>query len=110
MVLAAGVGPIDSLESGVHATLRLIADPVLDGVTGRYFDHLPEGARQAAGLRPGRAGAQCEAMEQASSSQSAERGRGHGSMPPVKNVRSVAHPLFLTRSLRVGEVLWQPEP
>ena len=42
MVLAAGVDPVDSLESGVRATLRLIADPVLDGVTGRYFDHLQE--------------------------------------------------------------------
>jgi NAD(P)-dependent dehydrogenase (short-subunit alcohol dehydrogenase family) len=42
MVLAAGVHPIDSLESGVRATLRLIADPALDGVTGRYFDRLEE--------------------------------------------------------------------
>ena len=32
MVLAASVDPIDSLESGVRATLRLIADPALDGV------------------------------------------------------------------------------
>ena len=42
MVLAAGVDPIDSLESGVRATLRLIADPALDGVTGRYFDRVDE--------------------------------------------------------------------
>jgi NADP-dependent 3-hydroxy acid dehydrogenase YdfG len=29
---------IDSLEQGLHATLRLIADPDLDGVTGEYFN------------------------------------------------------------------------
>ena len=34
MVLAAGVDPIDSLESGVRATLRLIAGGELDGLTG----------------------------------------------------------------------------
>jgi NAD(P)-dependent dehydrogenase (short-subunit alcohol dehydrogenase family) len=38
MVRAAGVEPISSLEQGVQATLRLIADPELEGVTGRYFN------------------------------------------------------------------------
>jgi NAD(P)-dependent dehydrogenase (short-subunit alcohol dehydrogenase family) len=38
MVRAAGVRPASTLESGVEATLRLIADPELDGVTGRYFN------------------------------------------------------------------------
>jgi len=42
MVLEAGVSPVDSLESGVAATLRLVADPELDGVTGKYFDRLRE--------------------------------------------------------------------
>jgi NAD(P)-dependent dehydrogenase (short-subunit alcohol dehydrogenase family) len=42
MVLAAGISPIDSLETGVQATMRLIADPELEGVTGRYFDRLEE--------------------------------------------------------------------
>jgi len=42
MVLAAGVEPFDSLETGVRSTIRLIADPGLDGVTGRYFDRLEE--------------------------------------------------------------------
>ena len=42
MVLAASVEPIDTLESGVRATLRLVADPELGGVTGRYFDRLVE--------------------------------------------------------------------
>jgi NAD(P)-dependent dehydrogenase (short-subunit alcohol dehydrogenase family) len=42
MVLGAGIQPVDSLESGVAATMRLVADPELDGVSGRYFDRLAE--------------------------------------------------------------------
>ncbi len=42
MVLAAGVTPMTALEDGVRATLRLVADPELDGVTGRYFNGLRE--------------------------------------------------------------------
>ncbi|HYV60804.1 MAG TPA: 3-oxoacyl-ACP reductase, partial [Acidimicrobiia bacterium] len=38
IVHAAGVQPASTLEEGVAATLRLVADPGLDGVTGRYFD------------------------------------------------------------------------
>ena len=38
MVLEAGREPVDSLETGIQATLRLIRDPELDGVTGRYFN------------------------------------------------------------------------
>jgi NAD(P)-dependent dehydrogenase (short-subunit alcohol dehydrogenase family) len=30
--------PMSSLEEGVDATLRLVADPELEGVTGRYFN------------------------------------------------------------------------
>ena len=37
MVLAAGVTPVDSRESGVRATMRVIAAPELEGVSGRYF-------------------------------------------------------------------------
>ena len=37
MVLAAGVTPQDTLESGVEATMRLIASPELEGMTGKYF-------------------------------------------------------------------------
>jgi NAD(P)-dependent dehydrogenase (short-subunit alcohol dehydrogenase family) len=47
MVLEGGTTPIDSLETGVEATSRLIADPQLDGVTGKYFDRL----RQARALQ-----------------------------------------------------------
>jgi NAD(P)-dependent dehydrogenase (short-subunit alcohol dehydrogenase family) len=42
MVREAGVSPLDSLESGVEATFRLVADPELDGVTGTYFERLRE--------------------------------------------------------------------
>jgi NAD(P)-dependent dehydrogenase (short-subunit alcohol dehydrogenase family) len=42
MVHAAGVTPITALEDGVKATLRLVSDPELDGVTGRYFNGLRE--------------------------------------------------------------------
>jgi NAD(P)-dependent dehydrogenase (short-subunit alcohol dehydrogenase family) len=42
MVLEAGVSPVDSLESGVEATMRLVADPDLNGVTGRYFQRMRE--------------------------------------------------------------------
>jgi NAD(P)-dependent dehydrogenase (short-subunit alcohol dehydrogenase family) len=40
MVLEGGVEPVSSLEQGVAATLRLVADPQLDGVSGRYFNGL----------------------------------------------------------------------
>lgn len=37
MVLDSGAQPIDTLESGVEATLRLVLDPALDGVSGEFF-------------------------------------------------------------------------
>jgi NAD(P)-dependent dehydrogenase (short-subunit alcohol dehydrogenase family) len=40
MVLASGVRPASSLEDGVAATRRLVADRELDGITGRYFNGL----------------------------------------------------------------------
>jgi hypothetical protein len=51
-----GAEPVSSLDEGIRATLRLIADPELDGVTGRYFDGTAEAdphpqARDAAGRR-----------------------------------------------------------
>jgi NAD(P)-dependent dehydrogenase (short-subunit alcohol dehydrogenase family) len=42
MVLAEIGHRIDSLESGVEATYRLVADPRLDGVTGKFFDRTRE--------------------------------------------------------------------
>ena len=38
MVLAARGSAVSTLEEGVEATLRLVADPALAGVTGRYYD------------------------------------------------------------------------
>jgi NAD(P)-dependent dehydrogenase (short-subunit alcohol dehydrogenase family) len=38
MVRHAGVTPMTPLDSGIDAVTRLVADPGLDGVTGRYFD------------------------------------------------------------------------
>jgi NAD(P)-dependent dehydrogenase (short-subunit alcohol dehydrogenase family) len=43
MVLEAGRTPRDSLDTGIESTMRLIADPALDGVSGRFFDRLEEG-------------------------------------------------------------------
>lgn len=47
MVLDNDIGEVDSLESGIAATTRLIDDPALDGVTGRFFDRLNGEARVA---------------------------------------------------------------
>jgi NAD(P)-dependent dehydrogenase (short-subunit alcohol dehydrogenase family) len=42
MVFAAGGSAMSTLEEGVEATLRLVADPDLDDTTGRYFNGLRE--------------------------------------------------------------------
>jgi NAD(P)-dependent dehydrogenase (short-subunit alcohol dehydrogenase family) len=42
MVLEAGTTPFDSLESVVEATMRLVADAELDGVSGHYFERTRE--------------------------------------------------------------------
>jgi NAD(P)-dependent dehydrogenase (short-subunit alcohol dehydrogenase family) len=47
IVLAARGGAVSSLEEGVQATARLVSDPSLDGVTGRYFDGLHEAGAEA---------------------------------------------------------------
>ena len=43
MVLAARGSAVSTLEEGVEAVVRLVADPALDGVTGLYFN----GTREA---------------------------------------------------------------
>jgi NAD(P)-dependent dehydrogenase (short-subunit alcohol dehydrogenase family) len=43
MVVGAGITPASTLEDGLEATWRLVADPALDGVTGAYFN----GTREA---------------------------------------------------------------
>jgi NAD(P)-dependent dehydrogenase (short-subunit alcohol dehydrogenase family) len=52
MVLDAGVQPVDTLESGVRTTRRLVADPALDGVTGRYFNRFEEARAQRQAYDP----------------------------------------------------------
>jgi NAD(P)-dependent dehydrogenase (short-subunit alcohol dehydrogenase family) len=42
MVTEGGISPVSTLEQGVEATLRLIRDPALDGVSGVYFNGLNE--------------------------------------------------------------------
>jgi NAD(P)-dependent dehydrogenase (short-subunit alcohol dehydrogenase family) len=42
MVLDNGIPPVHSLASGVEATTRLIIDPALAMITGRFFDQLVE--------------------------------------------------------------------
>lgn len=44
IVLEEGGKPLDSLELGTRAVVRLAVDPELDGVNGRFFDRLEEGA------------------------------------------------------------------
>lgn len=46
IVQADGIQPASSLEEGTRSTLRLVADPALDGVTGRYFNGEREAAPQ----------------------------------------------------------------
>jgi NAD(P)-dependent dehydrogenase (short-subunit alcohol dehydrogenase family) len=52
MVREAGVSPHSSLKEGADATLRLIADPALDAVTGRYFNGEREAAPDAQASDP----------------------------------------------------------
>jgi NAD(P)-dependent dehydrogenase (short-subunit alcohol dehydrogenase family) len=40
MVLHSGITPVSTIEQGGEATMRLITDPALDGVTGQFFDGL----------------------------------------------------------------------
>jgi NAD(P)-dependent dehydrogenase (short-subunit alcohol dehydrogenase family) len=42
MVIHARGSGVDSLEAGVAATVRLISEPELEGVTGRYYDRTAE--------------------------------------------------------------------
>ena len=53
MVRSAGVDPISSLADGVEATLRLVADPELDGVTGVYYNGQRRAERHPQARDPG---------------------------------------------------------
>ena len=43
MVRDSGVTPTSSVEEGLEATWRLVADPALEGVSGRYFSGTTDG-------------------------------------------------------------------
>ncbi len=40
MVARGGITPVSAVEQGGEATMRLITDPALDGITGQFFDGL----------------------------------------------------------------------
>jgi hypothetical protein len=40
MVLDSGIPPLSTVEEGGRAAVRLITDPALDTVTGKFFDGL----------------------------------------------------------------------
>jgi NAD(P)-dependent dehydrogenase (short-subunit alcohol dehydrogenase family) len=40
MVRLGGITPVSTVEEGGEATMRLVTDPALDGVTGQFFDGL----------------------------------------------------------------------
>ena len=42
LVLEAGWSVMSTVEEGLEATMRLVVDPALDSVTGKYFDGLKE--------------------------------------------------------------------
>jgi NAD(P)-dependent dehydrogenase (short-subunit alcohol dehydrogenase family) len=44
--------PISTLEEGVEATMRLVVDPSLAGVTGKYFDETTEAQAQSQAYDP----------------------------------------------------------
>lgn len=50
MVRQAGISPLNTVEQGLEAVLRLVTDPALDGVSGRYF----HGSRESEPLEQAR--------------------------------------------------------
>ena len=52
MVAGDGITPVSTLEEGVEATLRLIRDPELEGVSGLYFNGLSEARADAQAYDP----------------------------------------------------------
>jgi NAD(P)-dependent dehydrogenase (short-subunit alcohol dehydrogenase family) len=47
LVLEAGWSVMSTVEEGLEATMRLVVDPSLDGVSGKYFDGLREAKANA---------------------------------------------------------------
>lgn len=53
MVIQGGITPVSTVEQGGAATIRLIADPALDGVTGEFFDGLTQSRALPEAYDPG---------------------------------------------------------
>jgi NAD(P)-dependent dehydrogenase (short-subunit alcohol dehydrogenase family) len=43
---------VDTLDDGVHSAERLVSDPALAGVTGKFFDHIREATADAQAYDP----------------------------------------------------------
>jgi NAD(P)-dependent dehydrogenase (short-subunit alcohol dehydrogenase family) len=52
MVRAGGISPASTLEDGASATYRLVAEPELDGVSGKYYEGKTEAAPNPQALDP----------------------------------------------------------
>jgi len=52
MVQEAGLPEVDTIDSGQNATHRLVADPGLAGVTGRFYDRTQEARAHASAYDP----------------------------------------------------------
>jgi NAD(P)-dependent dehydrogenase (short-subunit alcohol dehydrogenase family) len=52
MVRDAGIAPVSTVEQGLEATWRLVADPALDGVSGVYFNGTREAYPDAQAFDP----------------------------------------------------------
>lgn len=52
MVREAGIASVTPLEEGVRATLRLVDEPELDGVSGHYFNGMDESTAEAQAYDP----------------------------------------------------------
>jgi NAD(P)-dependent dehydrogenase (short-subunit alcohol dehydrogenase family) len=52
MVTGAGITPASTVQEGLEATWRLVADPALEGVTGAYFHGTSEARADAQAYDP----------------------------------------------------------
>jgi NAD(P)-dependent dehydrogenase (short-subunit alcohol dehydrogenase family) len=53
MVIQGGITPVSTVEQGGAATMRLIADPALEGVTGEFFDGITQSRALPEAYDPG---------------------------------------------------------
>ena len=81
--------PTSTLEEGVEATLRLVADPALEGVSGRYFDGLREARAGPAGRRRRRAAPAARAVRAAQRSGSLSAGRADCRRASMRSRRAI---------------------